>query len=450
VRCLIFGILLAAAAAGHDIPLDVTARILVKPSGNRLELLVRVPLKAIRDVEFPARADGYLDTETLDPWLGAAAMLWIGQPVEVYQDGVRLPRPAVIATRLSFESDRSFASFEEARAHVTGPKLPAGAKAVWNQLLFDVLLQYPIRSDRARFSIRPGLDRLASRVVTVLQFIPPAGSVQAYEFTGDPGRFPLDPRWSETAARFVQQGFIRMINGTDYLLFLLCLVIPFRRIQHAILPVAGFAVAHSFTLIASACKFAPDALWFPPLIETLIAASIVYVALENIAIKAVIKRRWMFAAGFGLIYGFGLSLALRDTLQFAGSHVLAAVAAYNLGLEAGLALIFTLLIGVLHGLFRYVVTERIGIIIISALAAHAGWHEMTERWASLRQFQFQWPTLNAALLAAAMQWLLVAMILAAALCVVLRLWAGGLKRRRVGESACPTFPEAPQDSLRKT
>ena len=46
--------------------------------------------------------------------------------------------------------------------------------------------------------------------------------------------------------------------------------------------VTAFTVAHSLTLIASAYDLAPDALWFPPLIETLIAISIVYMALENI------------------------------------------------------------------------------------------------------------------------------------------------------------------------
>ena len=46
--------------------------------------------------------------------------------------------------------------------------------------------------------------------------------------------------------------------------------------------VTAFTVAHSITLFSAAFGYAPDALWFPPLIETLIAASIVYMALENI------------------------------------------------------------------------------------------------------------------------------------------------------------------------
>jgi len=49
----------------------------------------------------------------------------------------------------------------------------------------------------------------------------------------------------------------------------------------------------------------PDGLWFPPLIETLIAASIFYMALENIVGVTPVRRRWMFAMGFGLVHGFG-------------------------------------------------------------------------------------------------------------------------------------------------
>src|SRR5947209_184762 len=112
---------LVAIAAAHDIPADVTAQVFVKPAGDRLQLLVRVPLKAIRDVEFPERPGGYLDTGALYPRLEDAATLWIAQFVELYEDGTRLLKPAVAVTQLSLESDRSFASFDEARAHVTGP-----------------------------------------------------------------------------------------------------------------------------------------------------------------------------------------------------------------------------------------------------------------------------------------------------------------------------------------
>src|SRR5207247_10016036 len=132
------------------------------------------------------------------------------------------------ATHSSNESDRSCASFEDAPQHVTGPKLANAANVVWNQVLFDVLFEYPIHSDRSAFSIRPGLERLAARVVTVLRFLPPGGAVRAYEFLGDPGLVPLDPPLSPAAQRFVEIGFFHFLDGTDLLLFLIFRVLPSR------------------------------------------------------------------------------------------------------------------------------------------------------------------------------------------------------------------------------
>ena len=98
--------------------------------------------------------------------------------------------------------------------------------------------------------------------------------------------------------------------------------------------ITSFTVAHSVTLIASAFGMAPDSLWFPPLIETLIAISIVYMAFENI-VGAKLQRRWIVTFAFGLIHGFGFSFLLRERLQFAGDHLVTSLLAFNVGVEIG-------------------------------------------------------------------------------------------------------------------
>ena len=415
--------------AAHDIPVDVTVHVFVKPAGDRLQLLVRVPLRAMRDIMVPELPGGYLDVEKLAPLLPDAATLWISDFVELYEGERRLPKPRVTATQVSLASDRSFESFDAAFAHVNGPMLPNSTNVVWTQVLFDVLFEYPIHSDQSEFSIRPGLGRLAAQVLTVLRFLPPGGAVRAFEFPGDPGRVPLDPTWHQAAWRFIQLGFFHILDGTDHLLFLLCLVIPFRRFRSLILVITAFTVAHSITLIASAYNLAPDALWFPPLIETMIAASIVYMALENIAGGSTVHRRWIIAAGFGLVHGFGFSFALRETLQFAGSHLLTSLLCFNIGVELGQVLVLLLFIPLLNGLFRFVVAERMGTIILSAIVAHTGWHWMVERWQQLRRFRFAWPEVNAALLADAMRCTMVLLIVIGA--VSITVW---LVRQRFGRS----------------
>jgi hypothetical protein len=226
--------------------------------------------------------------------------------------------------------------------------------------------------------------------VTVVRFDARDGRVRVFELHGEPELVSLDPRWHQAALRFVQQGFLHILDGTDHLLFLLCLVLPFRTDFRALVYiVTAFTVAHSITLIGSAYGLAPDALWFPPLIETLIAASIFYMAVENI-VAANVRMRWLIAFAFGLVHGFGFSFALRNTLQFAGDHVLMSLLSFNIGVELGQLLVLVLLIPLLGVTFRYVVRERIGVIVVSVIVAHTAWHWMADRYAALREFGFAW------------------------------------------------------------
>lgn len=429
-------LLLPRCVRAHDIPNDVTVQMFVKPDGQHLHVLVRVPLKAMRDISFPQRGSGYLDIASTSVLLPGAAKLWIAGFFEMYEGDNLLPNPEVIATRISLPSDFSFSSYENALAHVTGPPLADSTDIYWDQTLLDVLFDTPIQSDRARFSIRPRFARLGLRVITILRFVLPGGEVRAFEFDGDPGVVRLDPRWHQAALRFIDLGFLHILDGTDHLLFLFCLVIPFRRLRALIPIVTAFTLAHSITLIASAYNFAPDSLWFPPLIETLIAASIVYMALENIVGAGSVQRRWMIAFGFGLVHGFGFSFALRQSLQFAGTHLLTSLLSFNVGVELGQLLVLILLIPVLQLFFRYAVAERIGTIILSAIVAHTAWHWMLDRGSVLRQYRFEWPVLDAALLATVLRWLMFFVILGGIL------WLFQMASRRWTARTAPAAKES--------
>ena len=423
-------LLLPAFAFAHDIPVDATVQAFVKPSGNRLHLLVRVPLETMRDVDVPLGPSGYLDLDKLAPMMPAAATLWISNFVRIYENDEPLPRPEVISTQISLPSDKSFASYEQALAHVTAPPLKSESNAVWSQMMFDVLFDYPIQSDRSEFSIDPAVDNLAARVNTVLRFLPPGGAVRAYEFSGDPGVVRLDPSWFQASLSFIHMGFDHILDGTDHLLFLLCLVIPFRRFRALIPVVTAFTVAHSITLIASAYGFAPDVGWFPPLIETLIAVSILYMALENIVGGATVHRRWILAFGFGLVHGFGFSFALRQSMQFAGAHMLASLLSFNIGVELGQLLVLLVMIPVLNALFRHVVEERMGTIILSAFVAHTAWHWMLDRADAMRRFPFHWPTFSAEFIELALRWMILIVAVAGAAWII-----EGLLRKRAKKPA---------------
>jgi hypothetical protein len=427
--------LVPAAAAAHDIPASIVVQAYVRPQGTHLRMLVRVPLAAMRDVPLPLRDGGLLDLSHADAPLRDAARLWLAHDLEVYEEGTPLAVPRVAAALASLPSDRSFVTFDTALAHVTGAPLPSETTLYWNQALLDVLLEYPIHSDRSRFSVRPSLSRLGVHVVTVLRYQPPAGAERAFEYTGDPGLVRLDPRWHQAARRFVALGFSHILGGTDHLLFLFCVVIPFRRIRTLVAIVTSFTLAHSITLIASALDFAPGGLWFPPLVETLIAASIVYMALENIFGVKSVHRRWAITFAFGLVHGFGFSFALRETLQFAGSHLLTSLLSFNVGVELGQLLVLAVLVPALHLLFRYGVPERTGTIVLSALVAHTAWHWMADRWDRLREFAP--PAVDATVLLTMVRWTIAAIVVAGVAWLV----AGIARRRRRHALAAAEYAE---------
>ena len=135
-------------------------------------------------------------------------------------------------------------------------------------------------------------------------------------------------------------------------------------------------------------------------------------ALENIVAPA-LPRRWVIAFGFGLVHGFGFSFALRDSLQFAGNHLLTSLVSFNVGVELGQVLVLVLCVPALEALFRFGVAERMGTIVLSALVAHTGLHWMTERGSALWRYQFQWPVFDAAFFVILLRWLIIAVAVAA-------------------------------------
>ncbi|MDR1990985.1 MAG: HupE/UreJ family protein [Acidobacteriaceae bacterium] len=399
-----FGI--APRLHAHEIPNDVTIQAFLKPEGTRLRLLIRVPLIAMRDMTWPFKAPDVLDLATADSELRNAATLWVGDEVKLFEDNQPLGPYTVANIRASEATDTSFESYDRALALVTGPRLPDDTTLSIKDGFLDVLFEYPIQNEHARFSIDPHWGRLGQRAITVVRLVLPNDTVRAFELEGDPGLIRLDPEWYQAAWRFVVLGIEHILSGIDHLLFLFCLVIPFRRPRQLLVVVSAFTVGHSITLIASAFGLAPDMLWFPPFIEMMIAASIVYMALENI-VGANLHRRWIITLAFGLVHGFGFSFALRQTLQFAGTHLLLSLLSFNVGVEIGQIAVLALILPALALLFARVVPERLGTIILSALVAHTGWHWMTERGALLMQYQFTMPEMTPAFFANVLRVLMV-------------------------------------------
>ena len=392
------------AALADDVPLSVSVQAFVKPEGNQLSVLLRVPMDALGEIDFPKRGvPGFLIFSEADDELELALQAYVLGNIRFFEEGQLLENPEVRDVRVSLPVDRSFVSYETALANIRSPKLDDSVNLYWRQGHFDALISYPITSAESRFSVDSRLAILGVETNTVLRFILPSGAERPFSFIGNPGLVSLDPSWFQAAWRFIAMGFYHILEGTDHILFLLCLVIPFRNIRALVPVITSFTVAHSITLISSLFGVVPSALWFPPLIEALIALSIVYMAFENI-IGFKQENRWLVTFGFGLVHGFGFSFLLTESMQFAGAHLFTSLLAFNIGVELGQLLLLCIVVPLLVLMFRYLVAERMGVIILSALVAHSAWHWMAERWEVLSAYDIALPIINRAFYVSLTQW----------------------------------------------
>ena len=115
---LISLLLLSSFSIAHDIPSRLTVYAFVKPEGNQLTALLRVPMEAFGEISFPLRGPGYLQFSEADFALRDAAQVYITESMHFYENGVELTDKELLATRVSLPSNRSFTSYEEALAIV--------------------------------------------------------------------------------------------------------------------------------------------------------------------------------------------------------------------------------------------------------------------------------------------------------------------------------------------
>jgi hydrogenase/urease accessory protein HupE len=153
------------------------------------------------------------------------------------------------------------------------------------------------------------------------------------------------PALLDVIGRYVEAGIEHIFLGYDHVAFLVAIVLWARRLWPVIKIVTAFTVAHSITLSLAALQIVviPSAI-----VEPAIAASIVYVAMENFFSRNVDKR-WRDTFVFGLIHGFGFASALQEFGLPRGA-VVPALGAFNIGVEVGQVAIVTLVIPLLIGL----------------------------------------------------------------------------------------------------
>jgi hydrogenase/urease accessory protein HupE len=150
------------------------------------------------------------------------------------------------------------------------------------------------------------------------------------------------PLWT-TMRRYLVTGIEHIFLGYDHIAFLIAIVLWAQRLRPVIEIVTAFTIAHSVTLSLAALQIVvvPSTI-----VEPAIAASIVFVALENFFSRDV-GGRWRVTFAFGLIHGFGFAGALQE-FGLPTNAVVPALAAFNIGVEIGQVVIVSLVVPALE------------------------------------------------------------------------------------------------------
>ena len=364
-----------AWANGADLPAEVVLQGFVKPEEGRLRVLVRTPLVLLSSFSLPKRGPGFLDLEHIDDALAKAAAS-AGKQVEITEDGRALV-PTVRAMRLSQPSDLAFDAYSKALALVEGPKLPLDTDLYWNQGYFDVELEYPLPSVRSPLALRVNVaPELETRGKFRFEFLPVGEPARRFDVPSGSGWVPLDPRWYEASWLFFKAGFVAPF-AQDRMVFLVCLVAPFLRFGGVMAIATMLALMQALTLTVAARGVEFDEHLVPALFAAATAGSILLFAIGNLS-RPRLRYRWFFAAVLGALGGFGIGHLLFHAMQFAGTHEIVAISAWNVGVFAGELVAFLLALVLMRLIVDPILGRTLGVIVVSALAGHLAWHWLVE------------------------------------------------------------------------
>lgn len=172
-------------------------------------------------------------------------------------------------------------------------------------------------------------------------------------------------------------GIKHILSGFDHLLFLCALVLGAAGLWDLIKIVTAFTIAHSITLTLATFGLAHLPSW---IVEPLIAASIVFVALQNIYWPqyAGSKVRLITAFFFGLFHGLGFAGGLLELMHSMPTQMIwYAILGFSIGVEAGNQLVLLPLFGLIRAIKRVKIkriSSRAPLLVktASALVALAG------------------------------------------------------------------------------
>jgi hydrogenase/urease accessory protein HupE len=162
--------------------------------------------------------------------------------------------------------------------------------------------------------------------------------------------------------RFFKMGVEHIFLGYDHICFLIALIVV-SKFREIVKIVTSFTIAHSITLILATLEVVEIS---TQLVETCIAATIVYVAVENLWVTDT-RHRWWLTFFFGLIHGFGFANVLRE-MGLPAVGLVRCLLSFNLGVEFGQLVIASALLPLAYALNHWKHGRKVAVGISLLLA----------------------------------------------------------------------------------
>jgi hydrogenase/urease accessory protein HupE len=344
---LLVFVTLARPSHAHD-PFEISTIVRVGPE----TLVVEATMAGSTAWRFSTGRHSLRTTLTAETFPRYALQLEQAAPrfYELISEGQRLA-PSTASARLTDENDVEI---------VTTYARPTGSGL---SLRASHLLTLPEGYTSALSVVESGTKTTRLKVLTAADPVLEVHFTESWSAGNAPPRRPEETTLGQFQ-RFVVLGAKHVLTGYDHLLFLFGALIACRTLRSMLAVVTTFTVAHSLTLALAALGHisVPGRI-----VEPLIAASIVFVGLENVRRQEALGRRLAITFAFGMVHGLGFASALED-LQLRLDTLPLTLFSFNLGVELGQIAVAALALPLLMRLYatgRGLRVVRISSVVLS-------------------------------------------------------------------------------------
>lgn len=236
-----------------------------------------------------------------------------------------------------------FSSADQARLATRASSSPSGPLPQgWTEIdlgnmLLDAAVFYPaIRPDTPfTFSSALQAGTLSDAAIHNILLSHHAGTTTQYSHSGTlDAAITVNPPVLQAFLQFVRAGAAHILEGYDHLLLVVCLVAGDLRLRAIALKISAFSTGHALSIVAGFHGWLPQASWSEPVIELLIALSVLGAAL--LLVRQRPGAHPVLLTGLvGVVHGCGLAIGLRAILSDSGPHIATSLLSFNVGVELG-------------------------------------------------------------------------------------------------------------------